>query len=221
MSRADEQRDAVRAAFDERAPYYDQSTMHHLLAASVARFATVPEGGTAVDVATGTGLVVRALTRARPDVTAIGVDLSAGMLAVARAELPSAQWVQADAAALPLPDGSVDLVTCVAALHLFPEPDAAIAEWARVLRPGGRVITATFASAGHTAHAHAAHADAHAGREHGARAGEHPYLRNHEPFATLDRLLGRLAPVGLRIQRVATWVRTDDRVLIALTRLAS
>ena len=216
MNTADEQRGAVRAAFDERAPSYDDSIMHHLLAASVARFATASDGGALVDVATGTGLVARAFAQVRPDLSVTGVDLSAGMLAVARAELPSAQWIQADAAALPLPDDSVDLVTCVAAIHLFPEPAAAIAEWGRILRPGGHVVTATFASAGHTAHAHAGH-------EHGGHSAlgnqEQPYARNHEPFATLDRLATQLAPAGLRIDRAMTWVRTDDRVLIAQARL--
>jgi len=194
---AEQVRDAVRAAFDARADDYDASAMHRALAASAARFARVPEDGAAVDVATGTGLVARCLAERHPRLRLVGVDLSPGMLAVARAALPGAEWVQGDAEDLPIENGSADLVTCVTALHLFPDADRAISEFARILRPGGRLVTATFRSAGHG-------------------AGEtHPYPRDHESFATLARLARRLTPRRLRIDRAAAWVRAGDRMLLA------
>jgi len=197
----------IREAFDARAGDYDENAMHRALAASVARFARVPDDATVVDAATGTGLVARALLARRPGLHITGVDISPGMLAVARTAEPRIDWIEADAAALPLDEGSVDLVTCVTALHLFAEPDHAIAEWARVLRPGGRVVAATFVSGGHHGKNHAEHSSA----QHPAGV---PYPRDHASFATPERLQARYAPVGLRIDRVATWVRTDDRMLI-------
>ncbi|WP_029145409.1 class I SAM-dependent methyltransferase [Microbacterium luticocti] len=199
---------AIREAFDARAGDYDENAMHRALAMSVARFARVPDDGTVVDAATGTGLVARALLARCPGLHITGVDISPGMLAVARTAEPRLDWIEADATTLPLDDASVDLVTCVTALHLFAEPEHAIAEWARVLRPGGRVVTATFVSGGHHGKSHAEHSSA----QHPAAV---PFPRDHASFATPDRLQSLFAPVGLRIDRLATWVRADDRVLIA------
>jgi ubiquinone/menaquinone biosynthesis C-methylase UbiE len=78
---------------------------------------------------------------------AVGVDRSAAMLAAAR-DLPSAwRLVCAEAAALPFPDESFDVVTAAYLLHLLAPPDrrAVIADAARILRPGGRMVTVTVA----------------------------------------------------------------------------
>lgn len=141
------QRQAVAAHYDARAATYDASGMHRALADLVAEQAPDLGDGRVVDVATGTGLVLRAIAARHPGARLVGVDLSPGMLAVARAVLPQAHLVQADASALPVAEESVDLVTCVTALHLLAEPELAFDEWARVLRPGGRLVTATFAAA--------------------------------------------------------------------------
>ena len=210
MVRNDDRLTAIREAFDARAPEYDESAMHRALATSVARFARVPDDGAVLDVATGTGLIARALAQLHPRLAITGVDVSGGMLAVARDALPSAEWVESDAAELSLAAASIDLITCVTALHLFAEPARAIAEWARVLRPGGRVVTATFTSGGHGGGSH--------GSGHGQH--EHPYPRDHVSFATPERLQSFYTPLGLRIVRLATWVRAEDRVLIAEAVLA-
>ena len=192
---------AIRESFDARAPEYDRNAMHRALAVSVARFARVPDDGTVVDVATGTGLASRELVRLHPRVRVTGVDISSGMLAVAREAFPHAEWIEADATQLPVATASTDLVLCVTALHLFAEPQRAIAEWARALRPSGRVVTATFVSGGH----HAPHCE----------PCSVPYTRDHASFATPERLRALYAPIGLHVDRLATWVRADDRVLIA------
>ncbi|WP_417562662.1 class I SAM-dependent methyltransferase [Microbacterium sp.] len=195
---------AIREAFDARAPEYDQNAMHRALAASVARFARVADDDTVVDAAAGTGLVARALARRHPGLSITGVDVSPGMLAVARAALPSAEWLEADVTALPVATASVDLVTCVTALHLFAQPSDAITEWVRVLRPRGRLVTATFVSGGH----HGRHTTEH-------HPAEVPYPRDHASFATPELLRALFAPAGLRIARIATWVRADDHILLA------
>jgi demethylmenaquinone methyltransferase / 2-methoxy-6-polyprenyl-1,4-benzoquinol methylase len=94
----------------------------------------LPAGSVVLDVASGTGdLCVAAAQRGlRP----LALDLSAGMLSVRRSPAPA---VQCAAEALPIGYGSVDGVVCGFALRNFTHLDAALAEMARVLRPGGRV----------------------------------------------------------------------------------
>ena len=135
---SDEVVDAVRRRFDGRAATYDESAMHRDLAVAVAEFVDVAPGAAVLDVATGTGLVLRALTAqggVRPLRTA-GVDVSPGMVEVARRHLPDATLVVADARRLPFPDASFDLVTACETVYFW-EPARAFAEIARVLRPGG------------------------------------------------------------------------------------
>ena len=70
-----------------------------------------------------------------------GVDLSAGLLRLARERLPRAHLARADLAALPYPDACFDAVTCAGStLSFVAEPSRALAEIARVLRPGGRLL---------------------------------------------------------------------------------
>ncbi|MGN6427797.1 MAG: class I SAM-dependent methyltransferase [Leifsonia sp.] len=205
---SDEHLRAVRARFDDRAAEYDDSSMHRALAAEVAAFAEVRPGSDVLDVATGTGLVLRSLRDARAGARLTGVDLSPGMLAVARERLPEATFVEADATSLPLPDASVDVVICVTGLHLFPDPAAAIAEWARVLRPEGRAVTATFGRMDPAEH----------GGRHGAPQPP-SYPTHHELFETPELLAAAVAPAGLFLARHAWWTSGADRILLAeLTR---
>jgi SAM-dependent methyltransferase len=100
-----------------------------------------PVGATTVlDVGCGTGIVTMRLVADGRDV--IGVERAEGMLAIARTRLPG-RVVRGDATRLPVADGSVDAVVTLWLLHLLdPEQvEGAIAEAARVLRPGGTLIT--------------------------------------------------------------------------------
>jgi ubiquinone/menaquinone biosynthesis C-methylase UbiE len=199
----------IAARFDERAARYDESSMHRGLAAAVADFAlrdsainATSQGPRAVlDVATGTGLVMRylhALTRV--DWTGsqfTGIDISDGMLAVARGALPSAHFVNADAAQLPFEDDSFDLVTCVTALHLFPDASAAMLEWLRVLRPSGRIIVAMFAVDQHNG------GGQHVG--HGTTA-----IERHAPFGSPQALESFAQTVGLRLTATQSWTSPPE-----------
>ncbi len=96
-------------------------------------------GEVVLDPGCGTGWQAAGLRRAAPAVTVVGVDLSAGMLGKARAA-GAGPLVQADATRLPLADGSVDLVVTRGVLHHLPDVVGALADWRRVLRPGGAVV---------------------------------------------------------------------------------
>ena len=95
--------------------------------------------GLVLEVGVGTGIVAAAL-RAH-GVAVIGLDLSEEMLRQAVARLGFAV-VRGDARTLPFASGSVDNVLFVAALHAIGDVRGAVAEAARVLRPGGRLLAA-------------------------------------------------------------------------------
>ncbi|MEV0720021.1 class I SAM-dependent methyltransferase [Asanoa sp. NPDC050611] len=99
--------------------------------------------GRTLEIGVGTGLVADALTRWHGAPT-VGVDLSPAMLAHAYARLGSRVTV-GDARRLPVRAASVDNAVFVGALHAIVDLAAALAEAARVVRPGGRVISVTAA----------------------------------------------------------------------------
>lgn len=95
-----------------------------------------------LDVGTGTGILAFILRDFCPRVTA--VDISSGMLEQARG---NAQWLKADvtfrladAEHLPFPDETFTALTNRIVLWTLPHPEQALAEWKRVLRPGGRLV---------------------------------------------------------------------------------
>ncbi len=98
-----------------------------------------------VDVACGTGRFLRTVKQNFPRLKVTGVDLSHAYLHKARKTLAPwswTEWIEAGAEALPLADRSVDMVTSVYLLHELPRDvrRQALAEFARVLKPGGRLI---------------------------------------------------------------------------------
>jgi len=119
------------------APYYK----------SMAAVSEAPPGSTVVDCPCGAGPAFRALDP-RADLRYVAVDLSPSMLARARrsaaARGVAVEFLAADAAALPLPDGAASTLLSFWGLHCFEHPRTAVAEAARVLEPRGRLVGATF-----------------------------------------------------------------------------
>jgi ubiquinone/menaquinone biosynthesis C-methylase UbiE len=128
--------------YDAEATVYDDTRggVDRARAAAEVITSLVPSGGTTLDVAGGTGIVSAELATRGFDV--LVADLSRGMLSVAATRLPGRALV-ASADRLPVRDTSLDLVTMVWLLHLLTvaDADAALAEAARVLRPGGHLVT--------------------------------------------------------------------------------
>ena len=107
-------------------------------------------GERVLDVACGTGVLTSLLVeRVGPSGHVTGLDLDAGMLAVARSLLdaPNVDWWEASALAMPFADGAFDLVTCQQGLQSFPDRATGMAEMRRVLKPGGRMALACWRSA--------------------------------------------------------------------------
>ncbi len=104
-------------------------------------------GDDLLDVGCGTGIVARrAIERVGPDGSVHGVDPNPAMLAVAHRKAPDVHWHEGVAEALPFDDASVDRTVCQFAAMFFDDPPQAIAEMARVTRPGGAVVIASWAS---------------------------------------------------------------------------
>lgn len=95
-----------------------------------------------LDVGCGTGILCERLARELDAEVVFGCDLSIGMVRQA-ATRSAGPWVQGDAQCLPLASGSVDVIVSTDSFHFFPDPDAALAEFHRVLAPGGRFLVGT------------------------------------------------------------------------------
>ncbi|MGI8756965.1 MAG: ubiquinone/menaquinone biosynthesis methyltransferase [Acidimicrobiales bacterium] len=136
----DEKVAAVRSMFDTIAPRYDLVNRVMTFRMDVGwrrrtiRDLALPHGSTVLDLACGTGDLCRGL--AGSGLRPIGMDLSFGMLAAARTDAP---LVHADALCLPVPEASVDGITCGFALRNFVELGPFFAELGRAVRPGGRI----------------------------------------------------------------------------------
>jgi len=140
LPQGEEKTARVRSMFDAIAPRYDmvnrlmtfgldQSWRRETITALA-----LPENALLLDVACGTGDLSRLARRRRYRV--IGADLSRGMLAANHTGTP---LLQADCSRLPFPDGVFDGIVCGYALRNFTDLPAALAETARVVRPGGRL----------------------------------------------------------------------------------
>ena len=140
LPQGDEKVAAVRSMFDTIAPRYDLVNRVMTFGLDVrwrkraVRDLRLSPGAVVLDLACGTGDLCRELTSA--GFAPIGADLSFGMLASARTDAPLAQ---ADVLRLPVPDASVDGVTCGFALRNLVALPPFFTELARVVRPGGRI----------------------------------------------------------------------------------
>ncbi len=94
--------------------------------------------GVALDAACGTGRFAEFLTRRGHQV--IGVDSSPDMLAYARRRVPDGEFHVGELDRLPLPDEAADVIVCALALVHVPRLEPVLAEFARVLRPGGDLV---------------------------------------------------------------------------------
>lgn len=114
-------------------PAHDE-ILAQLLAARPARVA---------DIACGTGILADRIARELAPEAVYGVDMAEGMLEQARARSPQVTWLTGPAEQLPFEDGALDAVVTSSAFHFFDQP-AALAEFHRVLAPGGLAAVTTI-----------------------------------------------------------------------------
>ncbi len=111
----------------------------------VIEAAQIQRGQRVVDVACGTGVLACAVAeRVGPQGSTVGVDINAGMLAVAREKTPKIKWLQAPAEVLPLADNSCDAAVSQFGLMYFEDQEGALSEMLRVLRPGGNLAVVVW-----------------------------------------------------------------------------
>jgi phosphatidylethanolamine/phosphatidyl-N-methylethanolamine N-methyltransferase len=144
-------REMVETAYDRWAPIYD------LVFGGVfskgrraAILATNNIGGRVLEVGVGTGI---SLPQYAPNLRIFGTDISEGMLAKAKARVADLRLKNVeglavmDAEKLEFPDNSFDVVMAQYVVTAVPNPEAAMDEFARVLRPGGEIILLSRVSA--------------------------------------------------------------------------
>lgn len=134
---------ASRAHFNRQAAQYDQNTSVYYSGPAkcsgedAIRELLAHPYQTLLDVGCGTGWLLNRLARVHP-AEYHGLDVSENMLAVAEEKhIPGAVFVQGVADRLPYADNSFDVVTCIQSFHHYPDPDRAMREVLRVLKPGG------------------------------------------------------------------------------------
>ncbi len=137
----------VRAMFDRIAGFYDlmnsvmTAGLHHRWRARAADLAALGPGDSALDVACGTGdLAIELSRRVGAGGEVIGSDFAEEMLERARAKDPGLVWEWGNALELPYASGRFDAATVGFGARNFSDLDRGLAEMARVVKPGGRVV---------------------------------------------------------------------------------
>lgn len=146
------QKRVQRYGWDRAAPDYELLWQVQLASAQsqlLASASLVP-GDRVLDVACGTGLVTFCAAQAvGPTGQVLGIDLSGEMVETARRRaeeqsVSNARFARMDAETLALPDASFDAALCCLGLMYMPNPEKAVREMRRILRPGGRLVLAVW-----------------------------------------------------------------------------
>ena len=212
----------VESMFASIADRYDLNNRVHSLwrdqawRKHAAKLANVDPGDDVLDMACGTGDLTELLARCRPR-SVLGMDFTDAMLEIARHKanrqtrdngLPTPVFRWGDATKIELPDQSMDVITIAFGLRNVSSPEAAVGEFARVLRPGGRLVVLEFSTprfalvryfnAMYTRHLMPITATLLSGD----RSGAYRYLpRSVSTFANPDALASMIAAGGFAVQQ--------------------
>jgi ubiquinone/menaquinone biosynthesis C-methylase UbiE len=143
---------SAKQMYDARSSKYEDS-WHPTFVNKIVDLLDLQQGEKVLDLACGTGLVTFATARkVGPSGSVTGLDVSDGMLSEATArleknkeEFPQIRFFNHDIADLTslkeIEEGTFDVVTCASALVLLRDPEEALIQWAKYLKPGGRLLT--------------------------------------------------------------------------------
>jgi len=146
----------IAGMFDAIAPRYD--LLNHVLSAGLDRrwrvravdALALPDGSRVLDLCTGTADLAIATVQASRGTSVVGVDFAGAMLKLGLTKIRGAsldqrvRLVRGDAAAIPVGTASCDAATIAFGIRNVAEPERALREIARVLRPGGRLAILEF-----------------------------------------------------------------------------
>ena len=189
----------IRTEFARQADTLSQGAVFNdaVILDRIRQAAQLGDHSRALDVACGPGIVVEALARGGASV--VGCDITPEMLAKAEhrcaaAGLKNVRFVPGRAEALPFADAEFDVVVSRSALHHFLDPAGTILEMARVLKPGGRMVTVDVMAS-----------------EDEAEAALHNALEilrdpSHVRMLPRSELQKHLENAGLRVESCTTWV---------------
>jgi ubiquinone/menaquinone biosynthesis C-methylase UbiE len=186
--------------------------------ARVLAAADVQAGDRVLDIACGTGILAREAKRfVGASGSVVGIDINEGMLDVARSKSLDIRWETAAAESLPFESVSFDRVVSQFGLMFFQNPTQAIAEMHRVVRPGGKVGVAVWASLEATpGYAAVAKMLTELFGTEVARSIEAPYslgetqaLKSLFNLAGVDELTIQTVEGKARFKSVESWIHTD------------
>lgn len=145
----------VQDMFDRVAPRYDLANAvlsfgsdQHWRRVAVRALAPMP-GERILDVATGTGQLAREIQGRGAHAVALDFSwrmLAAGVDTERQTSDPHLSWLNGDGTALPFAENTFDAVTISFGLRNLPDPRAGLAEFARVVKPGGRLLVMEFST---------------------------------------------------------------------------
>lgn len=137
----------IRSMFASISSRYDRANtilsagVHHRWRTNAVRWSLVKPGDAVLDCATGTGDLAIAFRRAvGPSGRVVGTDFVPEMLEVARRKAPDIEFDVADVMDLPFEDATFDVASIAFGIRNVADPSKGIAEMARVVKPGGRVV---------------------------------------------------------------------------------
>ena len=141
----------IRTMFASISSRYDRANdvlsggVHRRWRTKAVQWSGAKEGDRVLDCATGTGdLAILFRKAAGASGRVVGTDFVEEMLAIARTKAPEIEFQLADVTALPFENDSFDVASIAFGIRNVSDPAKAIAEMARVVRPGGRVIVLEF-----------------------------------------------------------------------------
>jgi ubiquinone/menaquinone biosynthesis C-methylase UbiE len=227
-TQADPVKQQVAAHWDRRAAHFDEDFGHSIGSAAeraawdriIDLVVPADRALAALDAGCGTGFLSLELAGRGHRVT--GVDFAPAMIATARhkaaAQGLTVHFEEADAENLPFPPGSFDLAISRHVLWTLPHPEAAIDEWMRVLRPGGRLAIIDGARYDEAA-APPQRENARASAEYAAIEGQLPFYGGR-PREEIEQVLRAHGLTNVASDPLADLVAAHDRRLVEEGRVA-